>query len=241
MLKKEFIEKLNEEYEKDKKNIVRNRMLNKVALVDLVTDKETTIDSEFNINIKTHNVTDQKNSGRCWAFAGLNILREKVIEKCKLNNFELSGSYIAFYDKLERYNTLLERLIRYKKENKDLYDRYVSYLLERGMNDGGYYTHFANLINKYGIVPNSVFPESFASSNTYEVNQILSRLIRKFYLELEETENIDKLKDNYLNKGYIVIASVYGVPPKQFNFEYTNKDNKYHIDKNITPIEFYNQ
>ena len=82
-------------------------------------------------------------------FAGLNILREKVIEKCGLENFELSGSYIAFYDKLERFNILLERLISYKKEGKDLYDRYVSSLLKDGMFDGGFFTVFSNLVNTW--------------------------------------------------------------------------------------------
>lgn len=103
-------------------------MLKKVQLVDLIQDADTELNQEFNLNIKTHNITDQKNSARCWAFAGLNILREKVIKKCNLDNFELSGSYIAFYDKLERFNILLERLITYKKEKKDyIIDMYHHY------------------------------------------------------------------------------------------------------------------
>ena len=53
------------------------------------------------------------------------------------------------------------------------------------MFDGGFFTGFSNLINKYGVVPKDNFPESFSSSNTYEINQILSRLLRKFYLDLE--------------------------------------------------------
>lgn len=214
-------------------------MLNKVQLVDLIQDEDTKLNNEFSINIKTHSITDQEASGRCWSFAGLNILREKVIEKCKLDNFELSGSYIAFYDKLERFNIYLERLINYKKNNKNLYNRYVSSLLEHGLGDGGYFTQLANLIEKYGVVPKSVFPETFSSSNTYEINQILSRLLRKFYLELEElSSNEDSLKDRYMGKAFNIVANVYGMPPEKFNFEYTNKNGKYHIDKNITPKEF---
>lgn len=134
-----------------------DRMLNKVQLVDLIQDEDTKLNNEFSINIKTHSITDQEASGRCWSFAGLNILREKVIEKCKLDNFELSGSYIAFYDKLERFNIYLERLINYKKNNKNLYNRYVSSLLENGLGDGGYFTQLANLIEKYGVVPKKYF------------------------------------------------------------------------------------
>lgn len=242
MLKKEDIKKLRSAYEKNTVNKIRQRMLNKVKLVDLIQDESSKLNQEFSINIKTHNVTDQEASGRCWSFAGLNILREKVIEKCNLDNFELSGSYVAFYDKLERFNILLERLISYKKDNKDLYNRYVSSLLEKGMADGGYFTQFANLINKYGIVPKNVFFETYSSSNTYEINQILSRLLRKYYLELEENSGDEEnLKKRYMQKAFNIITNVYGLPPETFNFEYTDKKGKYHIDENITPKKFFDK
>lgn len=242
MLKKENINVYKKNYEKDKNNKIRQRLLNKVQLVDLIQDAETELNQEFSINIKTHNVTDQKSSGRCWAFAGLNILREKIIEKCELDNFELSGSYVAYYDKLERFHIMLERLISYKKQQRGLYDRYVSDLLQKGMIDGGYFTQLATLIHKYGIVPKNIFPETFTSSNTYEINQILSRLLRKFYLDLENNiENEKALKDQYMEKAYTIITNVYGMPPEKFNFEYTDKNGKYHIDKNITPKEFYDK
>lgn len=242
MIQKNDINNFRTKYENNKTNKIRHRMLNKVKLVDLIQDNDTNLNQSFSINIKTHNVTDQEHSGRCWSFAGLNILREKVIEKCGLENFELSGSYIAFYDKLERFNILLERLISYKKEGKDLYDRYVSSLLKDGMFDGGFFTGFSNLINKYGVVPKDNFPESFSSSNTYEINQILSRLLRKFYLDLENyTCDEEQLKNKYLENVYFVIADFYGVPPEKFNFEYTDKDGNYHIDKELTPKEFYDK
>lgn len=242
MLNQDNINKFRKNYEKDTTNKIRQRMLNKVQLVDLIQDSDTKLSHEFSINIKTHNITDQEASGRCWAFAGLNILREKVIEKCEMDNFELSGSYIAFYDKLERFNILLERLITYKSDNKKLYDRYVSTLLEDGMFDGGYFTQFANLVEKYGVVPKSIFPETFSSSNTYEINQILSRLLRKYYLELEKKlGDENSLKNEYLEKAFNIITNVYGMPPRKFNFEYVDKKGKYHIDKNITPKEFYNK
>ena len=242
MIQKNDINNFRTKYENNKNNKIRHRMLNKVKLVDLIQDNDTNLNQSFSINIKTHNVTDQEHSGRCWSFAGLNILREKVIEKCGLENFELSGSYIAFYDKLERFNILLERLISYKKEGKNLYDRYVSSLLKDGMFDGGFFTGFSNLINKYGVVPKDNFPESFSSSNTYEINQILSRLLRKFYLDLENcTCDEEQLRNKYLENVYFVIADFYGVPPEKFNFEYTDKDGNYHIDKELTPKEFYDK
>lgn len=240
MLKEQSIKQFRKKYKNDNNNKIRQRILNRVQLTDLIQDRDTKLSYDFSINIKTHGITDQQASGRCWAFAGLNILRERVIEKCNLDNFELSESYIAFYDKLERFNILLERLINYKKDAKGLYNRYVSSLLEIGITDGGYFTQFANLIHKYGIVPKDVFPETFSSANTYEINQILSRLLRKFYLELEENiDDIDILKNEYMEKAFCIVANVYSIPPEGFNFEYTDKNGKYHIDKNLTPKEFY--
>lgn len=244
MLDKEELKQLGELYKKEKSNIVLNRMLNKVSLVDLITDKDTEFDSQFNININTHGVVDQRNSCRCWSFAALNILREEVIKKCDLDNFQLSGSYIAYYDKLERFNKKLENIVNYKLEGKDLYDRYISKVLSDGIYDGGWFTQFAYLVDKYGAVPSNVFPETYHSSNTYEINLILTRLLRKFYLEIEKEKDvskIDEIKEKYFRYAYKIVSSVYGIPSEIFNFEYTDINGKYHIDKNLTPKKFYNK
>ena len=237
MIKKETLKKLRDNYLSDENNIIRNRVLNKTALVDLATNYEDNLDVSFNIEIKTHNVVDQKSTGRCWSFAGLNILREEVIKRCNLNDFELSGSYIAFYDKLERFNLLMDRLSNYEK---DVYDRYVQDILKTGFDDGSTFSEFKELIKKYGVVPKNMFSNSFTSNDTGELNDILSRLLRKYYLELEKTKNIEKLKDKYLNYVYKILGSVYGLPKDKFDFEYVD-NNKYHIDKNITPKEFYDK
>ena len=238
MIKKETLKKLRDNYLSDENNVIRNRILNKTALVDLVTNYDDNLDVSFNIEIKTHNVVDQKSTGRCWSFAGLNILREEVIKRCDLNDFELSGSYIAFYDKLERFNLLMDRLYNY---NKDVYDRYVRDILKTGFDDGSTFSEFKELIKKYGVVPKNMFSNSFTSNDTGELNDILSRLLRKYYLELEKTKNIDKLKDKYLNYVYKILGSVYGLPKDKFDFEYVDNNNEYHIDKNLTPKEFYDK
>ena len=238
MIKKEILKRLRDNYLSDENNVIRNRILNKTALVDLVTNYEDNLDVSFNIEIKTHNVVDQKSTGICWSFAGLNILREEVIKKCNLNDFELSGSYIAFYDKLERFNLLMERLSNYEK---NVYNKYVQDILKTGFDDGSTFSEFKELIKKYGVVPKNMFSNSFSSNDTGELNDILSRLLRKYYLELENTNNIAKLKDKYLNYAYKILGSVYGLPKDKFDFEYVDNNNEYHIDKNITPKEFYDK
>lgn len=238
MIKKETLKKLRDEFLSDSLNIVRTKILNKSAIVDLVTDYEDNLCINFNIEVETHNVVDQELTGRCWSFAGLNILREEVIKKCNLNNFELSGSYIAFYDKLERFNLFMDRLSSY---DHNVYDIYVQDLLKTGFDDGSTFSEFKELVKKYGVVPKNTFSNSFNSNDTGELNDILSRLLRKFYLELESTNNINKLKNTYLKYCYKILGSVYGLPKEKFNFEYKDINGNYYIDKNITPKEFYDK
>lgn len=238
MIKKNTLRRLKNNYMSDENNVIRNRILNKTALVDLVINYEDNLDTVFNIELNTHNVVDQKSTGRCWSFAGLNILREEVIKNCNLSNFELSGSYIAFYDKLERFNLLMDRLSNYEK---NVYDKYVQDILKTGFDDGSTFFEFKALVKKYGVVPKNIFSNSFSSNDTGELNDVLSRLLRKYYLELSKVNNIDKLKDKYLNYAYRILGSAYGLPKEKFDFEYIDNNSKYHIDKNITPKEFYNK
>jgi aminopeptidase C len=41
-------------------------------------------------------------SGRCWLFATTNVLRYNIMKKLNLKEFELSQSYLFFYDKSVR-------------------------------------------------------------------------------------------------------------------------------------------
>lgn len=216
---------------------IKNKMFNKTSLLDLVTDYKDTLDKEFNIEIKTHGILDQKSTGRCWSFAGLNILREKVIEKCNLNSFELSGSYIAFYDKLERFNYLMEKLEEYSK-TEDEYGRNIQDILKTGFDDGSNYTEFKGLVKKYGVVPKNCYSNGFHSNDTGELNDILSRLLRKYYIDLIKGNNN---RNEFLKEAYKILVLIYGTPIDKFDFEYKDKDGVYHIDKNISPKKFYDK
>ena len=66
---------------------------------------------KFSIEIPTLPVTNQKHSGRCWLFAAANVLRERIAGRLNLEQFELSQSYLAFWDKFERANYFLESII----------------------------------------------------------------------------------------------------------------------------------
>ena len=194
----------------------------------------------FSINLKTLPVTDQKSSGRCWIFAGCNVIREAIAKKYNLEEFEISQNYVAFYDKLEKCNYLLESIISLKDREKD--DRTLDYLLSTGIQDGGQWDLFVNIVNKYGVVPKNAFPETYQSSNTYGIDNLLNKYIRKFAYEIRNEEmDIQSRKEKCIREIYSILCSCFGIPPKTFSFEYVDKDKNYHIVKDLTPMKFYQE
>lgn len=222
-------------------NVLR-RCLTKNSISDTsyVLERESNDNFMFSIDIETMPVTDQKQSGRCWIFAGLNVLREIIGKKYNISNFEFSQSYVAFYDKLEKINFALEKLIELR--NKDEDDRVVVYLLDTGIADGGQWDMLVNVIEKYGLVSKNAMLETNISSSTREVNYLINALIRKFNENVRKVKNIKEareLKESVMKDAYNLLTTCYGIPPSNFNFEYVDKNKEYHIEKGIKPIEFY--
>ena len=178
-LTKEYLNEIDSEYKENKIYKLSRLALNKTKISDLVRigEEKSHLGNNFSIDIKTMKVANQKNSGRCWIFAGLNILREEVAKRYDIEDFELSQNYIAFYDKLEKCNYFLNSVI--ELSDKDIDDRLLSFILMRGIEDGGQWDMFVNVVKKYGVVPKSAFPETFQSENTGEIDNILNRYLRK--------------------------------------------------------------
>ena len=228
----------------DNQNKILRHALSKNSLYDIASsqDADPEMDFNFDINIKTLPAANQKASGRCWIFAATNVCREIVAAKCNLSNFELSQSYLAFYDRLEKSNYLLESIIELL--DKDYDDRTLTFLLQNGVGDGGQWDMFVNLVNKYGLCPKNVFPETNTSSATRETGQVINFNIRKFASvakELYQTKGLEavrKAKDELLDKIYVLLSDAYGLIPEKFDFEYTDKDGNYHLEKGFTPLSF---
>lgn len=240
MIEKIKLIELEEEYQEKKTNTILRYALAKNKMSSLVYNQEEKryLDADFNLTLKTLPASNQMQSGRCWIFAGCNIIREQVAKKYNLADFELSQSFVAFYDKLERSNYYMEKFMSLKGKDKD--DRLVCHLLATGIEDGGQWDMFVNIIKKYGIVPKDVFPETYQSSNTQELNRLLNRKLKQFaaYV-LEERENLEALKEETLKDILTILLDCYGIPPKIFDFEYTDKEEKYHSIKDLTPQSFY--
>ena len=243
-IKREYLKKQFKAYQKDDKNVVLRHALTKNGIYELANsqDQAPEMDFNFDIDIKTLSATNQRASGRCWLFAATNVCREVIAQKLNLSSFELSQSYLAFYDRLEKANYLLEVVI--ELIDKDYDDRTLSFLLENGVGDGGQWDMFVNLVNKYGLCPKNVFPETYTSSATRETAQLINFNIRKFasdakaIFEKSGLEAVKKEKEKLLNKFYALLTNAYGLVPEKFDFEYVDKDGNYHLEKDFTPLKF---
>jgi len=241
-ISEEFLKNVENDYlNKDIYTIARHSLTkNKISSLIRVNEQTEYTRNRFSIDIKTLPVTNQKSSGRCWIFAGLNVLREKIAKKYNLENFELSQNYVAFFDKLEKCNFLMESAISLIDREKD--DRTLNFILSNGIEDGGQWDLFVNIVNKYGVIPKDSFPETFQSSNTREIDSLLNKIMRKFAFEIRSIkgnfEEIENKKSKIMEDVYKILCSSFGVPPKTFNFEYVDKDKNYNIIKGLTPQEF---
>ena len=207
-----------------------------------VSDEKKMLEDRFSIDIKTMKATYQKASGRCWIFAGLNVLREEVRKKLNLENFELSQNYVAFYDKLEKINYFLESVIELK--DRDYSDRTLNFVLSNAIGDGGQWDMFVSIIKKYGVVPKDAMPETYQSSHTRTMNKYLNRRLRRFAADAKRADSLEAvyaLKEACLKELYSYLCTCFGVPPKTFDFEYVDADKKYHLVKGLDSKKFYDE
>lgn len=244
-IKKEHLDELLKEYEQDKScTIARHALSNQdIAVAAASKDSVSKMDFNFDINIKTMSVNNQKASGRCWIFAACNGIRELIGKKIGVGTFKLSQSYIAFYDKLEKLNYTLEALIETIDDDYD--DRTVQFLVQNGIGDGGQWDMLVNVVNKYGICPKNAFVETYTSNNTRILNSLLNAEIRRFASEArivkasKGMKGVEELKESYMKRFYRALVSCYGVPPKTFDLKYTDDKGQFQIVRGFTPKSFF--
>jgi bleomycin hydrolase len=200
----------------------------------------------FNHKVKTKGITDQKGSGRCWMFAAMNTMRPAVIEKYKLDEFEFSLSYLAFWDKLEKANFFLETMIDFR--DRDCSDREYDFFVKDPINDGGWWVFVVALIEKYGVVPKDVMPETLPSQFTDTMNKILetklragAAQLRRMAAEKKSLQQLREAKRKMLAEIYRVLVLNYGQPPTEFTYRYADRDKKIIEPKKYTPQSFYKE
>ena len=235
------IKKYKNKFLKNNKNTAsRNALIkNDLNTVSLNWENYSKINHHFSNLIKKElPATDQKASGRCWGFAGLNLMRLKVVENLDLPNFEFSQNYFMFWDKLEKANYFLENIIQTKDHAYD--SRLIMHLVKAPVQDGGQWDMFVNLINKYGAVPKDVMPETNHSSKSMSMNYILTHKLREFasILRKKRLKNLSSLKKEMMEVIFNLLAMFLGQPPDVINWSTRNKDNRYFVISDMTPKDF---
>lgn len=198
----------------------------------------------FSIDLKTGNVSNQKQSGRCWMFAALNTFRHKILDRFGLKDFELSQNYTNFWDKYEKANYFYENILA--TANEEVTSRKVAFLLATPQQDGGQWDMTVSLFNKYGVVPKRVMPESSNSTSSGDLNNYLNKKLRKDAAILRQLvadgasdSDIQTKREAMLQEVYNLLAISLGTPPTVFDFEYRDENQEYHIDHDLTPNSFF--
>ena len=246
-IKKEHLDELLKVYKEDRASTIARHAVSNTDIASAAFSRDTSKEMDFNfsVDVKTMSVTNQKASGRCWIFAATNVLREMIAKECNMKEFELSQSFVAFYDKLEKLNYTLEAIIELIDVDYD--DRTLQFLVQNGIGDGGQWDMFVNVVKKYGVCPKNAYIETFTSSNTRYINQLVNAELRRFASESRQVlkekglEAVRELKESYVDRFYRALVSCYGLPPEQFDFEYVDKDDKYHLEKGFTPKSFFDK
>lgn len=203
-------------------------------------------DTHFSVETPKQSIHDQKSSGRCWMFSGLNVLRANFAKQhADTLAVEFSHDYLFFYDQLEKANLMLQGVIDTSKKPID--DTRVQFFFKSPLNDGGTFCGVSDLADKYGLVPKSVQPETFSAENTSKMSALIASKLREFGLELRQmvadgkkSAAIAARKTEMLSTVYHMLCLTLGEPVKQFTYAFRNKEGKT-VDeaRQYTPKEFY--
>ena len=239
----EMLETLRSSFKGDAGDRAIQNALNAAGINVLAASSEriAMIDTHFSDEVKTVGRTDQKSSGRCWLFTGMNVLRAKIIDKYDLGQFTLSQNYLFFYDQLEKANLFLQAVI--DTRNLPMDDRKVEWLFAHPIGDGGQFTGVSNLVMKYGVVPADAMPETLSANSTSQMRVQLSNLLRQDGLKLRSVgrSGIQTTKMEMLKEVYRVLALCLGVPPTEFTWARYDSKGKFVSEKTYTPLGFYKE
>lgn len=227
-------------------NAVTNNDIKKLSLNrELVAG----FNSEFNVKVEGSKIVNQKSTGRCWMFAGTNVVTPKMMKNLKLKDLKLSHAYLSFFDKMEKANFFLEYIIRTR--DRDISDRTLQDLINNPVGDGGWWNYFEGLIAKYGVVPASAMPATAQSDKTGRLNGLVNTLMRKAAAEMrrmhrdgKKVKELRKHKEMVLGELYKLLVFSYGLPPKEFVFRWEDEvddSTKVLTEQSYTPMEFYRE
>lgn len=224
-------------------NAITHNDINKLAINYA---NENHFDTNFSHKIKSKGITNQKSSGRCWLFTGLNIFRSTIIEKYNLNDFQFSHSYPFFWDQLEKSNLFLQGII--DTHDKPIENQMVEWLFKNPLSDGGQFTGVADILTKYGVVPANVMVETYNSENTRQMANLIKLKLKEFGLQLRDAaakgasvNELQKEKTEMLGIIYRMLVLTLGEPTTAFTWTLTDAKGNTISTKEYTPQSFYKE
>lgn len=238
--------KLAQSYQQEPQHAVIARAIQNNGINRTARDPQAKIRLQptFSVEVKTGKVANQKQSGRCWMFSILNVLKQHVAKKIGVKDFQLSQNYLFFWDKIERANIFYDHMI--DLADKPTKDRTVEFYLSMPGDDGGQWAMAVALIQKYGVVPQSVFPDNIVTNRTQDFDSVMNLKLRRDGMRLRHLvqkkasdATIAKTRAQMLSEVYRITAYSFGIPPQKFDFEYRDDKKKYHRDAGLTPQAFY--
>jgi bleomycin hydrolase len=237
------LEQLRKDFSANPAYRLAQNAVTRVTVDDVAISRDIVNNTDHSISflLDDWKVTNQARSGRCWLFAGLNLLRVGAMRKMGLKDFEFSQNHAMFWDKIERANYFLEAII--ETADRDIDDRTVAHLLESVADDGGQWNMFVAIISKHGLVPKSFMPETQSSSDTGKMNSSLRSLLRQGARSVRAAaaQGVDAAREEkaeILRVAYRVLCIHLGTPPERFDWQWTDKDKEFHRDGVLTPQEF---
>ena len=239
------IERLAKEFATDPQHRLLQNALTRNQVDEIAMDRSLAVSLERSMSHQLDDwaVTNQKRSGRCWLFAGLNLLRVGAAEKMGVKDFQFSQNHLMFWDKLEKANFWLEGIL--ETADREVDDRRVAHLLTDPTGDGGQWNMFVALVRKHGLVPQAAMPETIASSSTAQLNRDLSAVLRQAARDLraqaaggEDTSSLRELKAETLRVVHRMLSFHLGTPPQTVRWQWADKDKGFHRDEEMTPQEF---
>ncbi|KAJ2793611.1 bleomycin hydrolase, partial [Coemansia guatemalensis] len=161
-----------------------------------------------------------------------------------LAEFDFSKAYLFFYDKVEKANWFLENILATLDQSLD--SRLVQCLFAKPVHDPAQWNMFVPLIEKYGMVPYSVYPDTYHNLNSAHLVSLLSSVVREFALRLRNEYANGKCVEELRTEKAEMIKEIYRImtitnmsPPKKFTWAFYDRDGTFHEIKDITPLEFY--
>ncbi|WP_199833829.1 aminopeptidase C [Streptomyces sp. NRRL B-3648] len=237
------LESFEKEFAARPANRLMQNAVTQTPVDDIALDRRvlTGIDHSVSHHLDDWKATNQKQSGRCWMFAGLNLLRVGAARKLGVKDFEFSQNHLLWWDKFERANHFLEAVV--ETSGREVDDRTVAHLLADPIGDGGQWNMFVALVVKHGLVPKSAMPETDSSSSTRAMNRALGTLLRQGARDLralaaEGVEAQRAHKREVLAAVHRVLGIHLGTPPQRFLWQWEDKDKEFHRDGWLTPAEF---